>query len=257
MTAKHHRQAWQTLTKVPKITLMFWVIKIISTGMGESTSDALVNKLSPAIAVLLSLVILGFALKKQFGTNKYNPLTYWFSVIMVAVFGTMAADAIHIVGVPYIFSSIFYALVLATVFTLWYRSEGTLSIHSIHTKRREIFYWLTVLSTFALGTAVGDLFAATFNFGFFVSGLIFIGIFLVPTLGYFYLKWSPVFAFWFAYIITRPLGASFADWMGKPKILHGLSLGDASVSLALTIILVVLVGYVAITHEDSPTKALK
>jgi uncharacterized membrane-anchored protein len=252
MTTKTKRRAWQTLTKVPKITLIFWIIKIISTGMGEATSDALVNKLSPAVAVILALLLLAFALKKQFAAEKYNPITYWFSVIMVAVFGTMAADSIHIIGVPYIITTSFYAIVLAIVFRLWYKSEGTLSIHSIHTKRREAYYWLTVLSTFALGTALGDLFASTFSFGFFTSGLIFIGIFLIPTIGYFSKKFSPVFTFWFAYIVTRPLGASFADWLGKPKSIHGLNLGDATVSIALTIILIVLVGYVAITHEDNP-----
>ena len=246
------QQAWQILTKVPKITLMFWVIKIISTGMGEATSDALVNALGPAIAVILTFAVFCFAIKLQLSKDRYIPVVYWFAVIMVAVFGTMAADGVHIIGVPYILSSSMYAIILAVVLTLWYRKEGTLSIHSIHTRRREVFYWLTVLSTFALGTALGDLFATGFNLGFFPSGLIFIGIFTLPVIGYYILKLSPVFTFWLAYIITRPIGASFADWTSKPKNIHGLNLGDGHVSLVLTAVLVLLVGYVAITHEDTP-----
>jgi uncharacterized membrane-anchored protein len=247
-------EAWQALTKVPKITALFWVIKILSTAMGEATSDATVNTIGPALAVPLALIALLFALKLQFRTMTYRPVNYWFAVTMVAVFGTMAADGVHIAGVPYTISSSLYAIALVVVFYLWYEKEGTLSIHSIHTKRRETYYWLTVLATFALGTAVGDLTATTFHLGFLDSGLMFIGIFFIPVILHFVFKVNEIFTFWFAYIITRPLGASFADWFGKPKNIGGLNLGDGHVSLVLIAIIVILVGYVALTHEDDPTK---
>ena len=134
---------------------------------------------------------------------------------MVGVFGTMAADVLHVgLGIPYVVSTVFYAIVLFVVFRTWYRVEGTLSIHSITTERREVFYWAAVLATFALGTAAGDLTAVTFGLGFFGSGLLFAAIIAIPALGYFRFGMNSILAFWFAYVVTRPLGASFADWLG-------------------------------------------
>jgi uncharacterized membrane-anchored protein len=240
----------ELLVKVPKITAFFWVIKILTTGMGEATSDALVNAIGPAIAVALALIFLGLALKIQFNADRYVPWKYWLCVVAVAVFGTMAADGIHIVGVPYIISTSLYAIILAIIFWQWYKRENTLSIHSINTRKRETFYWLSVLGTFALGTAAGDMTATTLNQGFLHSGLIFIGIFLIPTIAYLVFRINAVFAFWFAYIITRPLGASFADWLGKPKNIGGRNLGDSTVSLCATAIIIILVGYLSLTHKD-------
>jgi uncharacterized membrane-anchored protein len=241
-----------TLAKVPQITAFFWIIKILSTGMGEATSDALVEKIGPAIAAPLALLLLFAALRLQFRTTNYVPKIYWLAVSMVAIFGTMAADVIHIVGVPYIFSASLYAVVLAIIFIRWYRSEATLSIHSINTRRREYFYWLTVFATFALGTALGDLTATTFSLGFLNSGLMFICIFLVPVVLHYLFKINSVFTFWFAYIVTRPLGASFADWLGKPKSIGGLGIGDPAVSLVAIFIIVLLVTYLSFTQNDSP-----
>ena len=246
--------AWQSLTKVPKITGYFWLVKILTTGMGEATSDALVHKLGPALAVPLALIALAVALKAQFSARGYVPWIYWTAIVMVAVFGTMAADGVHLLGVPYIASSIFYAVVLAVVFVAWYKSEGTLSIHSVHTRRRETFYWLTVLATFALGTATGDLTAASFKLGFLTPGIIFAVVFAIPAIGYWRFRLNPVFAFWFAYIVTRPLGASFADWLGKPSSSRGLGLGDGTVSLVLTGLIIILVGYLSLTHTDAASK---
>jgi uncharacterized membrane-anchored protein len=243
--------SWQSLTKVPKITGFFWVVKILSTAMGEATSDFFVNKFNPVVAVFFALIVLIVALKIQFRRDRYQPWSYWFAVVMVAVFGTMAADGLHVeLGVPYILSTAFYALALLVIFVSWYKSEGTLSIHSIHTQKREIFYWLTVLATFALGTALGDLTATTLSLGYLTSGIIFIGIFLIPVIGY-WLKLNPILTFWFAYIVTRPLGASFADWFGKSKAVGGLGMGDGTVSLILTAIIILFVGYLSITHTDS------
>jgi uncharacterized membrane-anchored protein len=197
---------------------------------------------------------LGFALAMwlQFRAQRYVAVVYWFAVMMVAVFGTMVADGLHVaLGVPYVASTACCAVVLAIVLYRWQRSEGTLSIHSITTRRRETYYWLTVLATFALGTAAGDLTATTMHLGFFSSGLIFAVVILVPAIGWWRCGLNPVFAFWFAYIVTRPLGASFADWFGKSHAIGGgLGYGDGTVSGLLLIVIAVLVGYVAVTRSD-------
>ncbi|MGH2494535.1 MAG: COG4705 family protein, partial [Ktedonobacteraceae bacterium] len=160
------------------------------------------------------------------------------------------ADVLHVVlGIPYVVSTAFFILALVIIFVAWYASERTLSIHSITTTRRELFYWATVMATFALGTAVGDLTAATLGLGYFSSGILFAILFAIPALAYWLFRLNAIFAFWFAYIMTRPLGASFADWFGKP-ILGGLGLGDTWVSLVLTILIVIFVGYVTVTHKD-------
>jgi uncharacterized membrane-anchored protein len=170
---------------------------------------------------------------------------------MVGVFGTMAADVLHVgFGVPYIASSALYAVVLAAVFITWQRTEKTLSMHSIDTARREAFYWAAVVATFAMGTAVGDLTATTFHLGYFYSLVLFAVIITIPVIGYRWLSWNPIFCFWFAYVITRPIGASFADWLGKPVSVSGLGWGDGNVSLVLTVMIACLVAYLAITHKD-------
>jgi uncharacterized membrane-anchored protein len=235
--------------KVPQITAWFWVIKILTTAMGEATSDALVNALGPAIAVPLAFFVFIFALRLQFKSNKYTPKVYWFAVAMVAVFGTMAADGVHIAGLPYPISSTMYAIILAAIFYKWYKSQGTLSIHSIYNLKREQFYWLTVLATFALGTAVGDLTATNFNLGFLKSGIMFAVIILIPAATYYFTKTKEIFFFWFAYVLTRPLGASFADWFGKPKSIGGLNLQDYRVSIVLTIIIVMIVSQMQRTYK--------
>lgn len=246
--------SWQSLTKVPKITVFFWIIKILTTGMGEATSDYLDHRFNPILAGTIAFIAFAFALILQFRQDRYHPWVYWFAAAMVAVFGTMAADGLHVeIGVPYIVSTLFYAAVLAVVFIVWYRVEGTLSIHSIRTRRREVFYWLAVLSTFAMGTALGDLSATTFGLGYFGAGIVFAIIFALPGLAHWLFRLNPIVAFWFAYIITRPLGASFADWMGVPKSDGGLGLGRAVVSLGLSALIILLVGFVTITHKDTQT----
>src|SRR6266481_8251579 len=244
------KMARQAVAKVPEITIYFWIIKILTTGMGETTSDFLVRHINPVIAVALGGIGLVIALALQFSAKKYVTWIYWLAVIMVAIFGTMAADVLHIgFGIPYLTSSIFFTISLGIIFAIWYASEKTLSIHSINTRRREIFYWATVIATFALGTAAGDLTAATLGLGYFSSGVLFAVLFAVPALAYRLFGLNEVVAFWFAYIMTRPLGASFADWFGKP-ILGGLGLGDTKVALVLTILIIGFVGYLTITRKD-------
>lgn len=240
--------------KVPQVTLFFWVIKLLSTALGESTSDYFVNHFNPYVVVILGFIGFVIVLAFQFRTKRYIPVVYWLTVVMVAIFGTMAADVIHVaLGVPYIVSTFAFAVALALIFILWRSTEKTLSIHSITTTRRELFYWLTVSATFALGTAAGDLLAYTANLGFFTAGLVFTAIFAVPVLGYKFFGFNAIFAFWFAYIVTRPIGASFADWMGKPQILGGLGWGDGPVAGVLVLLIIVLVGFLQVTHEDVDT----
>jgi len=239
-------------TKVPMIIAFFWLTKIATTAMGEATSDAL-NGLptGPALAIPLMLIGLVWALRRQFRRDHYDAWTYWTVVVMVAIFGTSAADALHVgLGIPYLDSTIFYAVVLAAVFLVWHRSEGTLSIHSINTKRREAFYWATVFATFALGTACGDMTATTLHIGYFGSGLMFIGLIAIPWLGHRYFGLNEVFAFWMAYVLTRPLGASFADWMAVEPSRGGLGIGAGGAALILTAVVVLLIRRLATTKMD-------
>ncbi len=249
------RRAAPGALKVPEITLYFWVVKLLSTAMGEATSDYFVFQINPYVAVLLGCVGLAVALALQLRAPRYGAWTYWFAVVMVAVFGTMAADVLHVeLHIPYVVTTIAFALALAAVFALWYASERTLSIHTIYAGRRELFYWATVIATFALGTAAGDMTAATLHLGYFASLLVFAALFLMPGLGYWRFKLNPIVGFWFAYVMTRPLGASFADWMGK-SYLGGLGLGDGKVAGVLTALIVVLVGYLAASRADAGTPA--
>ena len=242
-------------SKVPEVTAFFWIVKALTTGMGESTSDFLVHKLVPEIAVVLGGIAFVIALYLQFSADRYVPWRYWLAVAMVGVFGTMAADVLHVgLGVPYIVSTTFYAIVLAVVFLAWYRSEGTLSIHSITSERRELFYWAAVLATFALGTAAGDLTAVTFGLGFFASGLMFAAIIAIPAIGYWRFGMNSILAFWFAYVVTRPLGASFADWLAVSSARGGLALGTGPVSFVLAAMIAALVAYLSVTGKDTPAR---
>src|SRR5215471_14369259 len=235
------------LTKVPEVTAYFWITKVLTTGMGEATSDYLVHRFNPEIAVVLGFTAFVAAMVLQFSIRRYNTWVYWLAVVMVAVFGTMAADVLHVgLGIPYAVSTAFYSVVLAVIFVLWYRSEGTLSIHSIYTRRREVFYWATVLATFALGTAAGDLTAKVVGLGYLGSGVMFAVVIAIPYVGYRWFGLNAIVAFWFAYIVTRPLGASFADWLAWPPSAGGLGVG----SLVSTLIIAGLVGYMSVSGKD-------
>jgi uncharacterized membrane-anchored protein len=237
------------LSKVPEVSVLFWVAKVLTTGMGETTSDTLANSLGPIPAVALGGLGLLVALVLQFRTKRYVPVVYWFAIVMVSVFGTMAADGLHVVvGVPYTLSAPLFLVSLVVIFALWKKVEGTLSIHSIQTTRRELFYWAAVLATFAMGTAVGDLTAYTFKLGWLQGALLFTVAIALPALAYWKLRLNAVLAFWLAYILTRPLGASFADWLGAPKEHHGLGYGYGPVSAVLTVVIVVVVAYLQAAH---------
>jgi uncharacterized membrane-anchored protein len=212
--------------KVPEITALFWIIKVLSTGMGEAAADFLAG-VSLVLAAAVGVLGFGTAMWLQLRARAYQPAVYWFAVVMVAVFGTMAAD-----GPPigHLGSAVFYALVLASVLVRWRRAEGTLSPHSITTRRRELYYWATVLATFALGTALGDVTASDLHLGFLSSGLLFAAIITVPVLA------------------RRWFGLSFADWLGKPAHRGGVGLGDGTVAAVATMLIVVLVAVLARTR---------
>ncbi|WP_369360384.1 hypothetical protein [Streptomyces sp. cg2] len=240
-------------SKVPQVTALFWVVKILTTGMGETASDYLGRTLGPIPAGALGFAGFAILLTAQFRSTRYRAGIYWSAIVMVSVFGTMAADVVHvIIGIPYVVSTLAFAVSLAAVLIAWYASEGTLSLHTVRTRRRETFYWATVLTTFALGTAAGDLTAGTLGLGYLTSGIVFGALILVPPLAGRFLGLNAVAAFWGAYILTRPLGASFADWMGVPATRGGLDWGTGPVTLALTVPIALLIGYLASTGKDTP-----
>ena len=242
----------QPASKVPeKITVYFWIIKILTTAMGEALADFMALRYNPVLAGVVGTLVFAVALVLQFRARRYRVWIYWFAVAVVAVWGTLAADGLHIkLGVPYAVSSAFFAVCLVVVFVTWYATEHTLSIHSITSPRRELFYWATVLVTFALGTAVGDLTATTLHLGFLTSGLMFTGLICLPALAYWKLGLNPVLAFWIAYVLTRPLGASYADWLGVPHRYGGVALGRGLVALILSAVIVGFVAYLAVTRKD-------
>jgi uncharacterized membrane-anchored protein len=195
-------------------------------------------------------VLLIGALAWQFSVKRYMTWVYWLAVVAVSVTGTQAADGLHVVvGMPYWQTTLLYAVCLAVIFVAWYLTEGTLSIHSITTWRREAFYWATVMATFALGTALGDLVATPLKQGYFRSAVIFLVVIMIPLVAW-RLGMNAVLAFWFAYTVTRPLGASIADWLGVAHYLGGLDWGRGHVALILTIPILIAVGYMAITGVD-------
>lgn len=238
--------------KVAQVTVLFWVAKLLSTGMGEACSDFLFARFG-AVGLLGGGVVFVVAMVAQLRSARYVVWRYWSAVAMVAVVGTMAADVIHVgAGIPYAVTTPFFALALALVFWCWKRAEGTLSIHSINTRRREWFYWAAVMTTFAFGTAAGDLTAITLNLGYLGSVWLFLVVMAVPLVGW-RLGLNPIFAFWMAYIVTRPLGASIADWVGKPASRTGLGMGDGAITAVLAVLFVGVVMVMA--RRDAQTES--
>lgn len=240
------------MRKVPEITALFWIIKLLTTALGEVFSDYLVHQMSPVLAVGIGAIGFGISLLLQFWMRKYVPWIYWLAVVMVAIFGTMAADVLHTgLGIAYIVTSSFFALSLVGIFLIWQKFEKTLSIHSITTLRREIFYWVTVVITFALGTAVGDMSATTMHLGYLDSGILSGVLIVIPAIAYWKFGANEVICFWLAYILTRPLGASFADWLGRSTSLGGVGLGTGKVSLILFILIILFVGYLSFIQNKN------
>jgi uncharacterized membrane-anchored protein len=240
------------LSKVPEATALFWVLKVLTTAMGEVLSDSLIGWFGD-VAVVGGVVGLVAALVWQFRTRGFRTWPYWTAVAMVAVTGTMLADGLRNgLGLSYVTTTILFSVALVLSLSLWYASERTLSIHSITTRRREGFYWSTVMATFALGTAVGDMCASTLRWGFLPAALLFCGLIAVPALAHRFARLNAVVAFWWAYVLTRPLGASFADWAWVPHNAGGLALGKGNVALMLLPPFVALVAWAARTRDGDP-----
>ncbi len=236
--------------KVPEVILLFWVVKILTTAGGEAASDFLktYGNLKGG-GTEVALFVIGLVV--QFGTRRYRAFAYWFLAFAIATFGTGVSDFLHLdVGIPYAGTTLLWAAVLAAIFFVWQRSEGTLSIHSITTQRREAFYWATVFATFALGTALGDFTATSLNLGYLASGIIFSVVFLLPALAWWRLGLNAIAAFWMSYVVTRPLGASFADYISKPHSISGINFGDGPTAAIFALAVLVLVSFLAIARPD-------
>ncbi|MDQ2719859.1 MAG: hypothetical protein M3Z26_08900 [Bacteroidota bacterium] len=245
--------AKQMMNKVPRITLFFWIIKILCTTIGETAADFLNGKFNLGLTgtTLVMGALLIIALVFQFKADKYVPAIYWIAVVLISVVGTLITDNLtDNLGVPLVETTIIFSIVLGIVFMIWYHYEKTLSIHKINSTRREAFYWLAILFTFALGTAAGDLMAESLQLGYWLSGLIFAAMIGLVFVAYKYLKLNAILAFWIAYILTRPLGASIGDFLSQPQKNGGLGLGTAITSgIFLTAILVTVI-YLTITKKD-------
>ncbi|HEY1825778.1 MAG TPA: hypothetical protein VGG21_07450 [Acidimicrobiales bacterium] len=236
--------------KVPETIAWFWVAKILTTAGGEATSDYLKtwgNIRGGATEVLVFVL----ALVWQYSTRRYRAYSYWSLAFAIAIFGTGVSDFLHLdVHIPYAGTTLLWAVILAVVFVLWYRCERTLSIHSIVTQRRESFYWATVFATFALGTALGDFTATSLNLGYLGSGVLFSIVILIPALAGWKFHFNAIAAFWAAYVVTRPLGASYADYISKSQSLSGINFGDGQTAAVFLVAVFGLVTYLALSRVD-------
>lgn len=240
------------LNKVPEVTLIFWLIKMMSTTVGETAADFLNFNLHMGLTVtsVLTGVLLAVSLFVQMRVQRYIPVVYWLTVVFISVFGTLITDNMtDNFGVPLMVSTGIFSVVLIATFAIWHKQEKTLSILAIDTPRREAFYWLAILFTFALGTAAGDLVAEGLGLGYLVSAAVFEGLIAVVAFAHFVLKINPVLTFWVAYILTRPLGASFGDWLSQDTQSGGLGLGTTVTSIVFLAIIVGLVGYLTVQDK--------
>src|SRR6195952_5617570 len=252
-TSAAARNARTLLNKVPEVTVFFWVIKILATTVGETAADFLATNLglglggTTLIMSVLFLVVLGI----QFRTPRYVPAVYWLTVVLISVVGTLVTDNLTDgLGVSLTTSTIVFAVALAVTFLAWYASERTLSIHTIVTRRREAFYWLAILFTFALGTAAGDLVAENFGLGYWATALLVAAIIAAITVGHLVSRAGAVLSFWAAYVLTRPLGASLGDGFSQAKADGGLGLGTTVTSAGFLVVILAVVSYLAVTRRD-------
>ena len=238
--------------RVPNVTIEFWLIKLMAVTMGETAADYLAVNLGlglTATSVLMASVLVG-ALVLQFRQKRYVPWSYWLAVVLISIVGTLITDnLVDNFGVSLVTTTIFFSVALGLTFAAWYLVESTLSIHTIFTTRRERFYWLAILFTFALGTAAGDLVAERFGLGYMATGILFGLIIASITCGYYFLRLDGVWAFWIAYIFTRPLGASFGDLLSQPKDYGGLGLGTIVTSAVFLAVIVAIVGWISATRR--------
>jgi uncharacterized membrane-anchored protein len=241
------------LSKVPEVTVYFWLIKVLGTTVGETAADFLNTTLGFGLTATTAVVgaLLVIALVFQFRARRYVPALYWLVVVLISVAGTLITDNLTDgLGVPLATTTVVFAIALAITFAVWYRSERTLSIHSIITTRREAWYWLAILFTFALGTAAGDLVAETFSLGYLVSAVIFGGVIALVAVAHYVFHLNAVLSFWIAYILTRPLGASIGDYLSQAHADGGLGLGTTGTSALFLIAILALVSYLTVSRKD-------
>ncbi len=243
----------QMLNKVPEVTIYFWIIKVLCTTVGETAADFLNDNLNLGLTnttyIMASLLIA--TLVFQFRTRRYVPGIYWLAVVLISVVGTLITDnMVDNFGVSLVVSTSIFAVALAITFAVWYSSEKTLSIHSITTTKREAFYWLAILFTFALGTAAGDLVAEKLSVGYWQSALLFAAAIGVIAFAGLKLGMNAVLAFWIAYILTRPLGASIGDYLSQARADGGLGLGTTGTSALFLAAILVVVIYLSLTKVD-------
>lgn len=246
------------LNKVPQVIIFFWIIKIMATTVGETAADFLSENLDLGLTntTLIMSGILLIMLILQFKAKTYVPWIYWLTVILISIVGTLITDNLtDNLGVPLLSSTMFFSVLLAATFFIWFRYEGTLSIHSINTLKREAFYWLAILFTFALGTAAGDLIAEGLNFGYLTSLLLFFVLIGTVMIGYYGFKLNAVLSFWIAYILTRPLGASLGDYLSQSRDDGGLELGTTVTSLIFLITILSVILYLTKTKKDEMMSA--
>ncbi|MGB3788149.1 MAG: hypothetical protein WA949_09070 [Phormidesmis sp.] len=243
----------KALVRVPAVTLYFWIIKMMATTVGETGADYLAFswKLGLLNTSLIMSVFLIVALINQFRLKRYVPVSYWAVVVLLSIVGTLVTDLmVDGWGVTLVTATVGFSVLLAIVFALWYVSEQTLAMHSIQTTKREIFYWAAIFVTFALGTAAGDLLAEASGLGYFQSALIFGGAIALIAAAYFYAGLNEILAFWMAYILTRPLGASFGDLLSQPTKNGGLGFGTTGTSIIFLTVIGLLIGYLTVTRKD-------
>jgi uncharacterized membrane-anchored protein len=243
------------LNKVPEVTAIFWIIKVLSTTTGETAADYLNFDLGLGLTVTTYVmgVLLVAALVVQFAVRRYIPAIYWLAVVLISIVGTLITDNLtDAAGVPLETTTIVFSIALIVVFAFWYALERTLSIRSIDTRRREAFYWLAILFTFALGTAAGDLLAEKLALGYATALLVFAAAIAVVALAHFALKLGAVIAFWLVYILTRPLGASLGDLLSQDRDAGGLGMGATSTSLSFLVIILALVVYLSVKPRPVP-----
>lgn len=249
------------LNKVPEVTLYFWIIKVLCTTVGETFADYLNEHLNLGLTkttyVMASLLIVTLAF--QFKARKYMPGVYWLAVVLLSVVGTLITDNLtDNFGVSLVTTTVIFSIMLAATFASWYAVEKTLSVHTIQTTRREAFYWFAILFTFALGTASGDLVAERLHLGYLVSALVFGGLIAITAVAHSRFKLNGILAFWIAYILTRPLGASLGDLLSQARADGGLGLGTVGTSALFLVAILALVIYLTITKRDiSDSKAIR
>jgi uncharacterized membrane-anchored protein len=245
------------LNKVPEITLIFWVIKMMSTTVGETAADYLSFHLH--VGMINTSIIMGvfllFTLWVQLKQSQYRPGAYWSVVVLISIFGTLVTDIItDKLDVPLPVSTAVFSALLAATFAYWISKERTLSIHSIVTLKRELFYWLAILFTFALGTAVGDWVSEDMNVGYGMSAIVFGGLITLISLVFYRFKANAVLCFWLAYILTRPLGASIGDLLSQPIRKGGLVFGTTSTSIVFLAIIIALVAYLSVRAKQQKSQ---